>query len=370
MTDKENIDITQPLNSLQELSKLSLEDKIAYIYNYLSEVPWLLLIVTLVVSKMVGALASHLALKKVKSKLLDSNVEQCNIQRFMSSARWLVTVALVWFILVLFLPDDVETLFTHEVKFVFTGIGYWFIYSAWNVWMEYTINNKSTTISKEEGILLPFAFSIVRFLIIVFAFISLGSELGFNVWSIITALGAGSIMISFAAKDSVENFFGTLSIAIDHSFSIGDYIKVGNAIGTVEEINLRTTKIRTYNDTIITMPNGNVVRTPVENMSKKRGFRFSTQIMLDPENVPSAVDDFYKTIKNFIEHHDKVNFSSSYVNLDSVTDSGIIIGIDLFFNATDKKSWIEVQHDIVTSILEIAKERRVKFAYPTIIGSA
>ncbi len=350
--------------TFQHLSSLTLQQKLSYFYDYAISLPWMYILSLLVISKLIGIVSSHFMLFKIQQILTEHHVDKYKIKTLKASARWLVTAGIIWSLIYLINPEDQEHFFASEMDVLFAAIFYWFLYSSWNVWAQFSINNRKNMSATEQSIVLPFVFSVVRFLIIVTAFISIGSNLGLNPYSAITALGAGGIGLSFAAKDTVENFFGTISIAVDQSFTVGDYIKVGEVMGTVDEINLRCTKIRTYNDTIITMPNGNVVRTPVENMSKKRGFRFQTEVHLAQYNKPEKIDLFYAAIQEYVKKNKKIDFDKSYINLNSVNSAGIVIKLDLFLKETNKQNWILLQHKILTEVLDLSEKNGIKFAVP------
>ena len=105
--------------------------------------------------------------------------------------------------------------------------------------------------------------SVLRFTIIFVGAVFVADSMGFDLTSLIAGLGISGLALALAAKDSISNFFGAITVLLDRPFKVGDWIIVGAAEGEVIEINLRTTLIRTSADTIITMPNANLVNTPV-----------------------------------------------------------------------------------------------------------
>ena len=134
--------------------------------------------------------------------------------------------------------------------------------------------------------------SVLRFAIIFVGAVFVADSMGFDLTSLIAGLGISGLALALAAKDSISNFFGAITVLLDRPFKVGDWIIVGGAEGEVIEINLRTTLIRTSADTIITMPNANLVNTPVENVGKRRWRRWQTQLHLDINADGEAVDTF------------------------------------------------------------------------------
>ena len=120
--------------------------------------------------------------------------------------------------------------------------------------------------------------SVMRFVIIFVGAVFVADSMGFDLTSLIAGLGISGLALALAAKDSISNFFGAITVLLDRPFKVGDWISVGAAEGEVIEINLRTTLIRTSADTIITMPNASLVSTPVENWGKRRWRRWQTQL--------------------------------------------------------------------------------------------
>ena len=113
--------------------------------------------------------------------------------------------------------------------------------------------------------------SVLRFAIIFVGAVFVADSMGFDLTSLIAGLGISGLALALAAKDSISNFFGAITVLLDRPFKVGDWIIVGAAEGEVIEINLRTTLIRTSADTIITMPNANLVNTPVETSASDAG---------------------------------------------------------------------------------------------------
>ena len=147
--------------------------------------------------------------------------------------------------------------------------------------------------------------SVLRFTIIFVGAVFVADSMGFDLTSLIAGLGISGLALALAAKDSISNFFGAITVLLDRPFKVGDWIIVGAAEGEAIEINLRTTLIRTSADTIITMPNANLVNTPVENVGKRRWRRWQTQLHLDINADGEAVDAFCQRVLKAIEEHPK-----------------------------------------------------------------
>ena len=109
--------------------------------------------------------------------------------------------------------------------------------------------------------------SIMRFFIVAFGAVLIAGSLGFDLSAILAGLGISGIALALAAKDSVSNMFGAVTVLLDRPFKVGDWVVIGSSEGEVIEINFRTTQIRTSIDSVVTFPNANLVNTPIENIT-------------------------------------------------------------------------------------------------------
>ena len=134
--------------------------------------------------------------------------------------------------------------------------------------------------------------SVLRFVIIFVGAVFVADSMGFDLTSLIAGLGISGFALALAAKDSISNFFGAITVLLDRPFKVGDWISVGAAEGEVIEINLRTTILRTSSDTVVTVPNANLVSMAVENYGKRRWRRWQTMLHLDLASDPEAVSAF------------------------------------------------------------------------------
>ena len=134
--------------------------------------------------------------------------------------------------------------------------------------------------------------SVLRFLIVIFGAILIANALDFNLTILIAGMGISGLAFALAAKDTISNFFGAITVLIDRPFKVGDWILTKNAEGEVVEIGLRTTLLRTSLDTIITLPNANLVSQAVENYGKRRWRRYRPTFHLDLDSNPAKVKKF------------------------------------------------------------------------------
>jgi len=216
------------------------------------------------------------------------------------------------------------------------------------------------------------------------------SHFGINITAILSTLGIGGLAFAMAAKDSLSNFFGGLNIMVDHIFKMGDWIKIGDVEGTVVEIGLRSTTVRTFDNALITMPNAMVSTASVLNWNRRSvGRRIKMHVGVTYESNINDIRQAVADIKQMLEEHPgiaspKEKHTSSrarnkflkqedlhgikatqLVFLDRYGDFSIDILIYCFSKTVDWAEWLEVKEDVLFQIADILQKNNLSFAYPT-----
>ena len=204
--------------------------------------------------------------------------------------------------------------------------------------------------------------SVLRFAIIFVGAVFVADSMGFDLTSLIAGLGISGLALALAAKDSISNFFGAITVLLDRPFKVGDYIIVGAAEGEVIEINLRTTLIRTSADTIITMPNANLVNTPVENVGKRRWRRWQTQLHLDINADGEAVDAFCQRVLKAIEEHPKtLKEEASFCQVSMISATSLDVDLNLYWDVSGGVEERQERAKLIIDIKNIAEDLGIEF---------
>jgi len=217
---------------------------------------------------------------------------------------------------------------------------------------------------------------------------------GVNLTAVLSGLGIGGFAIALAAKDSLANFFGTLSILLSDVFSQGDWIEVDGKEGTVVEIGLRVTTLRTFDNALVSIPNSVVSNKDVKNYNRRslgRRIKMSIGIKYDskPDDIRNVIDQIYNTLDKHpaiaTENTEFIHKDTQYrarivrskddekgvkktllVYLDEFSDSSINILVYCFSKTVQWKEWLEVKQDIMFEIMEILKVNNIEFAFPSL----
>lgn len=189
---------------------------------------------------------------------------------------------------------------------------------------------------------------------------------GINVTALVASLGLGGLAFALAAKDTAANMFGSFALLADKSIRIGEWIKVDGVEGTVEDIGMRTTKIRSFEKSLITVPNQIVSNSPIENFSRRGVRRINMKIGLTYGTSGDQMNAIVKEIKAMLQGHENISQKETLlVNFESFGDSSLNILIYTFTNTSNWERYLNIREDIHLKIMQIVEENRSSFAFPS-----
>ena len=218
---------------------------------------------------------------------------------------------------------------------------------------------------KMDDTVFEFVLKIVRVLIYIVAIFLVLTILEINLTGLIAGLGLGGVIVTLAAQDTAKNLFGGAMIFVDKPFAVGDWIQVDNYEGTIEDITFRTTRIRTFENALVNIPNAMIADASVTNWSKMEKRRYKTNLCVEL-NTPLEKLELLKTrIEKMLQERESVYDDSIIVRFDKITDNGINILIYTYTNSVDYASYLKEVEDINIKIMKILKEENVKLAYDT-----
>lgn len=205
----------------------------------------------------------------------------------------------------------------------------------------------------------------LKVVITVLGILFLIQNLGYSVSGLIASLGLGGLTVALAAKDAVANFFGSIVILVDSPFKIGDWVKIGSVEGVVEEIGFRSTKIRTFEKSLITVPNYKIANESIENFSNRNKRRIKFTIGVEYSTPREKIETVIEKIKQLIDSHPEIASNFYLVNFTSFADSWLEIFIYCFTTTTNWKRYLEIKEELNLSIMKVLEEEGVNFAFPS-----
>jgi len=189
--------------------------------------------------------------------------------------------------------------------------------------------------------------------------------LGVNITALIAGLSIGGLALALAAQDTVKNFFGSVMIFLDKPFQIGDLIQFDGTIGSVEEVGVRSTRIRTPQNSLTYIPNAKLADSVINNLGLRVFRRFDTQLGVTYDTRPDMIEAFVEGIKEIILSHPLTVKENFQVHLNSFADSSLNIFVLIFFDTQDWSVELKSRHEIMISLIKLANGLGVRFAFPT-----
>ncbi len=221
------------------------------------------------------------------------------------------------------------------------------------------------TESELDDSLVPLVSKTLRILIVLFAVLTVIQDLGVNVFSLLAGIGIGGLAIALAAKDTAANFFGSLMILFDQPFKIGDWIKIDDLEGTVEEIGFRSTRVRTFYDSQIIIPNAKIANSDIDNLGRRQFRRTRETLGLTYSTSEKQLKDFIEGLNKIIEEHPLTRKGSHYVAFKKFGDSSLEILLYFFLKVSNFKDELVAKEEIFFKIKSLAEELNVDFAFPS-----
>jgi len=302
--------------------------------------------------------ALHFLTKKTKSDLDDKFVDAIK-----EPLKFLFIIAGLYFFFY-FLEIKNEVL-KHILKGLLIFDLFWALYNIINEFEE-NVYNLIGKFSKASRELASFVIKILKVIVISIGIIALLQDWGINVTGFVASLGLGGLAFALAAKDTAANIFGGIAILTDNIFKIGEWVKINDVEGIVEDIGMRTTKIRAFDKRLIIVPNSVIANSNVENFSRRDKRRIVLRIGILYSTPNDVIQKIVNEIKEMLYSHPEVAKDESLlVYFDEFEDSSLVIFCYFFTTTAIWSEYLRIKEDINLKIKEIIKRNGSDFAYPS-----
>lgn len=229
-----------------------------------------------------------------------------------------------------------------------------------------TVIKMEETNKRANAVAIKFIANVLKVIIIALAVVVIISELGYNITGLITGLGLGGLTFSLAAQSTASNLFAGFSIVADKPFDVGDYIVTPSLEGTVEDITMRSTRVRTVADTVVVIPNSKLVDEPITNATRMNKRYVDMTIGLTYDADAATLRNVIEDIKSMLEEHLEVQQDRILVAFKGFGDSSQDIRILYFTKTTALDPSLRVQEDINFKIKDIVEKNGASFAFPSV----
>ncbi|MFO0576270.1 MAG: mechanosensitive ion channel family protein [Polyangia bacterium] len=287
-------------------------------------------------------------------------------ERLRGPARLLWTLLLLWGLLPLLkLYPPAQKLFTSILRGGSLIVLLWGVLRTLDVAGQLVSGSAWALHRPTAKALIPLGRRLLKATLTVLMLIGLLSGFGYPVASLLAGLGIGGLAVALAAQKTVENLFGALSIGTDQPFREGDFIAADNIVGTVEQIGLRSTRIRTLDRTLISIPNGKLADTRVESFAARDRIRLSQDVGLVYGSTAAQVAAVLAGIEELLRAHPKLWTGDLSVRLRELGDSALVIEVMAWFATTSWSEFTAIRQDILLGILQVVEAAGTGLAFPT-----
>lgn len=218
---------------------------------------------------------------------------------------------------------------------------------------------------KIDQLLIPFLSKALQFIIVAIAISVIAQEFGYDVNGFVAGLGLGGLAFALAAKDAIANLFGGIVIITERPFSIGDWIMTPSVDGTVEDITFRSTKVRTSDQALVTVPNATLANQAIKNWSKMGKRQISFRLGLTYDTPKEKLERTVQKIDDLLRNHPDIHPETIIARFDQYSDSSLDIYLNFFTKTTAYTEYMQVKEDVNFKILEIIEEEDISLAFPS-----
>jgi len=276
-----------------------------------------------------------------------------------------IIIGIKFAMVVLYLDDEIITMVDKLIRSGFIVVVFW---SVINILNHLSVNIHKITNKFGDKINADFSNFIVksiRFFILILGFIAVLQEWGYNVSGFIASLGLVGMAFALAAKDTAGNLFGSLVIFTDKPFKIGDWIKTPEVEGTIENVGIRSTKVRTFAQALVSVPNGTLANSAILNWSKMGKRRVKTTLGLTYGTSGETLENIIKDIKDMLQNHPDIHQETIHIYFSAFGESSLNVFCYYFTKSTNWAEFMNVREKTYLSIMKIVENNGSSFAFPT-----
>lgn len=280
-----------------------------------------------------------------------------------------LVMALVWVlgIQAIGLPGGFEGILLVAAKFIAILSGVWGAYRLVDIFTQAMAQKAARTETRFDDLLVPLVRKTLKVFIGAFGLVFIADNLHDNldISSLLAGLGIGGLAFALAAQDTVKNLFGLLTIVTDRPFQVGDWVLIDGTEGTVEAVGFRSTRLRTFWNSRITVPNSKLLTAAVDNMGMRAYRRYRSVLSLTYDTDPERIEAFCEGVRELIRQHPYTRKDYYHVYFHTYAAASLDVLVYMFFEAPDWGTELRERERFNLDILRLAKRLNVDFAFPT-----
>lgn len=335
-----------------------------YMYQYIA-----ILILTFI-STLVYKIFSFLTERVIRKLLYSSGYKGETSEKYLWLLARPASVFFIILLLILFtpalqLPVMYSQYITTALRVTLPLAGTIIVYRMVNIIAIYLSRMAQKTDSTLDDQLVPLLRKALKTFVVIIGTLFILDNLDVPILPLLTGLSIGGLAFALAAQDTIKNFFGSIMIFIDKPFQVGDWVTTGDIDGTVEEVGFRSSRIRTFRNSLVYVPNGKLADSTIDNHGLRKYRRFYTQISINYDTPPELIKIFVNGLKKIVETHPNTRKDNYHVYFNDMAASSLNIMFYIFFEVPSWAKELEARHEVLLEIMNLAKELEVNFAFPT-----
>ena len=281
------------------------------------------------------------------------------IGRLVNATTW------YWGTKLIGLPPSALNVLLTALKLFTIYAAAWTAFAVIDVAAKYLARQAERTNTKFDDLLVPLVSKSLKVLTACVAVLTAAQTFDIPILGLVGGLGLGGAALAFASKDAVANFFGSVTVLFDRPFEVGDWIVTTGAEGTVETVGFRSTRIRTFYNSLVTLPNSHLTTAAVDNMGRRRYRRIKTTLGVQYDTTPDQLEAFCEGIRELIRRHPNTRKDYFHVYFNDFGPSSLNIMLYCFVQCPDWSAELQSRHSLLSDIVRLAEKLGVHFAFPT-----
>ncbi len=334
----------------------------------LPDYQWLCLL-TLIFFGLAADALTRRFLSLISSRWLDAYVEEEELAarskiwrpvgRLVNAATW------YWGTKLIGLPPATLNVLLAVLKLFTIYAAAWTAFAMIDIAAKFLARQALRTDTKFDDLLVPLVSKSLKIFTTCIAILTAAQTFDVPILGLVGGLGLGGAALAFASKDAVANFFGSVTVLFDRPFEVGDWIVTSGAEGTVETVGFRSTRIRTFYNSLVTLPNSQLTTAAVDNMGRRHYQRIKTTLGVQYDTAPDKLEDFCEGIRELIRSHPNTRKDYFHVYFNDFGPSSLDIMLYCFVQCPDWGSELQSRHRLFSDIIRLAGKLEVQFAFPT-----
>lgn len=334
-----------------------------HLYQYLAIL--ILVLISVIVHKVFSLIFNRLLLTAVK-KSGREHLADGYLVPIASPISWFVTIGLAAIVIpALQLPVTLSHYIVMGLDALLPLFGTIVFYRLADILALYLKRMAEKTESSLDDQLVPLFRKTLKTFVVIIGTLFILDNLEINIIPVLTGLSIGGLAFALAAQDTIKNFFGSLMIFIDKPFQIGDWITTGEIDGTVEEVGFRSSRIRTFRNSLMYVPNGKLADRTIDNNGLRMYRRFYTKIAVTYDTPTDVLETFIQGLRKIVDRHPKTWKDNYHIYFNDMEAYSLQIMFYIFFAVPSWAEELKCRHEVLMEVMKLAKELGINFAFPT-----